>query len=137
MKQRAAVVVVNEKKILLLHRFSDGKEYYVCPGGSVEEGENVEEAAVREALEETGLSIKLGQKLWQYDNIKFNGRIEHFFAVIEYEGNLELGGPEASRNSQSDSYELVWLPISELKSVKFFPEDIQTKLLDKFLGNIT
>lgn len=134
-KQRAAVVIMDKKKILLLHRFSNAKEYYVCPGGSVDDGETVEEAAIREALEETGLAIQLGNKLWQYKNLEFGGRTENFFEVVDYKGQLELGGPEASRNSETDSYELVWLSMEKLKEVKFFPEDIKINILNKFLGN--
>lgn len=133
-KQRAAVVILDGEKILLIHRISNGNEYYICPGGGVENNETVEEGAVREALEETGLNIKLGKKLWQYNNVEFNNRIENFFIVNEYSGQLKLGGPEFLRNSKDDFYELVWLNLDKLGEIKFFPEEIKKKIISRFLS---
>src|SRR3989338_9475187 len=40
---RAVAIVVNNKKVLLIHRISYGKEYFVFPGGGVENGETIEQ----------------------------------------------------------------------------------------------
>ena len=52
----AAVLVLDSQKRLLLMKRSDSG-CWGPPGGSTEPGERVEEAAKREALEETGLQI--------------------------------------------------------------------------------
>ncbi len=59
------IVDVADDKILMIHRKRDGEVYYVVPGGGVEEGETVVEAAYRETDEETGLVIELGELLWK------------------------------------------------------------------------
>lgn len=51
----ASVIIFNEYgKVLMLHR-SDN-DCWCFPGGSIEPGEKIEEAARREVLEETGLN---------------------------------------------------------------------------------
>ena len=52
----AAILVVDSQKRLLLMKRSDNG-CWGPPGGATEPGERVEEAAKREALEETGLQI--------------------------------------------------------------------------------
>ena len=83
MKQRAAVIVVNDGRVLLMHRRKEGREYYVVPGGGVEPGETAGDAGVREAKEETGLTVKLGERLCTLDN---EGRLEHYFLATNHRG---------------------------------------------------
>ena len=52
----AAILVVDQQKRLLLMKRSDSG-CWGPPGGATEPGERVEEAAKRETLEETGLSV--------------------------------------------------------------------------------
>jgi nucleoside triphosphatase len=51
------VFIFNSKGELLLLKSHKWPDKYVVPGGHVELGERLEEAAVREAKEETGLDI--------------------------------------------------------------------------------
>jgi 8-oxo-dGTP pyrophosphatase MutT (NUDIX family) len=62
-----ALVFIARGDELLLVRQSYGKRYWSLPGGSMEHGESVEQAAVREAKEETGLDVRLapGRRLQQ------------------------------------------------------------------------
>ena len=51
------VFIFNKAGEVLLLKSHKGPEKYVVPGGHVELGERLEQAAVREAMEETGLDI--------------------------------------------------------------------------------
>ncbi|MGC9523488.1 MAG: NUDIX hydrolase [Anaerolineae bacterium] len=53
----ASVAIIEDGRVLLTKR--DDVEAWALPGGRIEAGESVVEAACREALEETGLEISV------------------------------------------------------------------------------
>lgn len=67
-------VIISDKNKILMQLRTDNKKWGL-PGGSVEIGEKVEETAVREVKEETGLTICLnGLKLFGV----FSGERQHY-----------------------------------------------------------
>ena len=51
--------ITNEKGEILLQRRSGEENIWGLPGGAIEIGESIEEAAIREVREETGLNIEV------------------------------------------------------------------------------
>jgi len=123
---RAAAAIIKDNKILLIHRFFKDKEYFVLPGGGVEEGEGIEAAAIREIKEETSLDARIDKKLFVHRN-DFDKREHHVFLVTDFEGELKLGGEEALKNCESDKYILEWHDTKEVETLKLCP--IKTKEL--------
>lgn len=56
MMPAVSAIIVNEANEVLLHRAKDDGKWYVI-GGAPDPGEDMADAAVREALEETGLAV--------------------------------------------------------------------------------
>jgi 8-oxo-dGTP diphosphatase len=53
-------IIIDDGKVVLIKRLNEPyKDHWAIPGGFVEYGEKVEDAAIREAKEETGLDIEL------------------------------------------------------------------------------
>jgi ADP-ribose pyrophosphatase YjhB (NUDIX family) len=88
-KVAAGVVPREGDKIWLLRRnIAPGDDLWTFPGGYVDLGESVPEAAVREALEETGFKVRLDGLLnvYSYTNVGI--------VLVAYRGSV-VGGKAA------------------------------------------
>ena len=72
------VAVLQNNKILLTQR--DDFETWILPGGGVEDGESIAQAAIRETKEETGLDVELTKLVGIYSRFGnfLNGHIVLF-----------------------------------------------------------
>jgi len=126
---RAAAIIIKDNKILLMHRIKDGREYWVFPGGHVEDGETPEQAAIREIMEELTLKASNPKLAFNYQN----GENEDPMFIVDVENkDPVLGGPEGERNSGNDFYEPVWIAFDNLKDLNLLPESAKEKLLKYF-----
>ncbi|MDF1539733.1 MAG: NUDIX domain-containing protein [Candidatus Thorarchaeota archaeon] len=115
------VVVFGRKGVLLVRRDKDpGKGLWSIPGGGVEIGESQETAAIREVLEETGISCEVIQLLTTADIITPNSEneIEYHFILNHYlaRGLTEEVTPESSEA------EVRWFSAYELPEDEMIPE---------------
>jgi 8-oxo-dGTP pyrophosphatase MutT (NUDIX family) len=124
--KRVGAVVIRDNKILLIHRFKNGSEYWVLPGGGVESEETVEEGLVREVKEETGLDLQKYELLGENEF----GDIHHIFYKCELaEGTPEIGGPEKENSSEQNVYILEWVPVKAMLDLEnFFPSQVKEYL---------
>jgi len=109
---RVTGVVIRDGKLLLIHRLREGNEYWVFPGGGVEEGEDFDIAIKREMLEETGLNLVSYQRM--FDQLEQNGSRCIFFICQLEPGELRLGGPEMVDNSPANQYILEWVNLEQI-----------------------
>lgn len=129
-RTRAAAIILHEDKVLLMHRNRKGFDYYVFPGGGVEEGETVEEAVVREVEEETCLKIRLDRCLYYHD---YNDESDQYYYLCEYiSGTPKLGEAnekESMRRNGKNVYEPLWVETSKLKKLLVYPLEIRDWLM--------
>jgi 8-oxo-dGTP diphosphatase len=57
-RQRANGIVLKDGHMLMVRHVHDERDYWTFPGGGIEEGETIFEAAKREVLEETGICVE-------------------------------------------------------------------------------
>jgi 8-oxo-dGTP pyrophosphatase MutT (NUDIX family) len=56
---RPCVILIEKEKVLCIESKYGNEEFLLFPGGGIEIGETIQETAIREMLEETGLNVKL------------------------------------------------------------------------------
>jgi 8-oxo-dGTP diphosphatase len=96
-------VLIHEGRVLLIRR---GKEplrgRWVVPGGTVEVGETLETALVREMEEETGIRVKPADLLTVFDRIqREGGRVLYHYVIVDYLCDYVSGAPRAGSDAEA------------------------------------
>lgn len=105
-------VIIRDGRVVLIQR---GKEplrgRWVVPGGTVELGESLEDAVVRETLEETGLQVRPLEVLIVFDRIeRQEGAVAYHYVIVDYLCEWIAGEPRAG----SDALAVAVAPPEEL-----------------------
>jgi 8-oxo-dGTP diphosphatase len=95
-------VVIHQGRVLLIRR---GKEplrgRWVVPGGTVELGETLEAAIVREVREETGLVVVPREVVTVFDRIERDGdSVRYHYVIVDYLCDYVSGTPRASSDAE-------------------------------------
>ncbi|MCW3999327.1 MAG: NUDIX hydrolase [Candidatus Bathyarchaeota archaeon] len=109
------MVILKDGEIALIKRGNQpalGK--WTVPGGLVELGESLEDAAIREAKEETCLIVEKPRLLGVVDQIDRDedGKIKYHYVIIDYLVRVVSGNIAAA----SDAAELRWVTLSEVEN---------------------
>ena len=128
-RETARVVLVNSQReiFLLLTEFDPEvglPARWLTPGGGIDPGETLLDAAVRELFEETGLRIHrelLGETLWSFsgrwnwgDGQNHHTYVDHIF-VLEVE-NFTLDDSSWTLDEHRDILQYRWWNLAELNA---------------------
>lgn len=115
---------MHDGRVLLIRR---GKPpllgRWVVPGGTVERGESLEEALVREMKEETDLSVRPVDLLTVFDRIERDpgGEVTYHYVIVDYLCEYVSGTPHAG----SDALEAAWAGPGDLDRFDLPPKALE------------
>jgi 8-oxo-dGTP diphosphatase len=127
-RRRASAIIIAAQKILLIHRKnSERGEYYIFPGGGIEEGETPEQTAIRELKEEGGVEIS-NLRLFSQSAESTIYRDQYFF-FADIKNNAKPVWQEKEKQTPDNSYAFVWLDINLLATTEVLPHEIRIQLI--------
>ena len=120
MRIRGAVVIIKNNKVALIRREKAGRIYFVFPGGKQEMGETIEQCAKREAFEELGVEVEIGELITQ---VPYNG-IQYYYHAKIIGGQFGTGQGEEFTDTTKGSYLPMWVELENLKVLDVVPPEV-------------
>ena len=111
-----AIIIEGPRVVLVKRAHPPLQAEWSIPGGALEVGELVREAAVREAREETGLVVEPVELLGVYDRVLRNPeqRVQYHYVLVDFLCRRVAGELAAA----SDAAEVRWFTREELPGLK-------------------
>jgi ADP-ribose pyrophosphatase len=110
-------VVFKDGCVLLVRRGQPpAEDFWAIPGGSVEIGEALQEAAEREILEETGIHIRASKPIYTFDVIDrdADGKVRFHYVIVDLAADYVGGEPKPG----DDALEARWVSADEINDLK-------------------
>jgi len=134
----ASVFIRNAQGEILLQQRVDNSEW-VLPGGAMDPGESITQAAVRELYEETGLNIEVTRLVGVYSDptniFSYDNGDQVHAIVLLFEGKIISGilKPDGEETAQIDYFPIDHLPdnLSEQQRIRI--SDALAKEMQAFI----
>jgi ADP-ribose pyrophosphatase len=118
-----AVVFRGDEILLVKRGRAPSLGLWAIPGGSVELGETLRQAAEREVREETGVVIRARSIVYTFDVIERgdDGRILHHYVIVDFLADWIAGEPCAA----DDAVDAAWFRVTELDALPISAETLR------------
>ena len=122
-----ALIIQGSKFVLVRRSKPPSQGEWSIPGGLVRVGETLKQAAIREALEETGLIVKTGALVELVERIIHDndGRVRYHYVIADYRCSIVSG----TLGAGSDASEACWAEKDHLGEFKL--PSIALSVIDK------
>src|SRR6202158_514433 len=116
-------IIIEDSRVLLVKRAHPPLQaQWSIPGGVLEVRELVRDAAIREAREETGLTVEPGELLGVYDRILRDSeqRVQYHYVLVDFLCRRVAGDLAAA----SDASDVRWFTREELPALRLAEDTI-------------
>ena len=118
-----SIIIGGDRVVLVKRAHPPIQGQWSIPGGVLEVGELVREAAIREAREETGLIVEPGELLGVFDRILRDSekRVQYHYVLIDFLCK-RVGGELLAA---SDAAEVRWFTLEELPALNLAEDTLE------------
>ena len=111
-----AVILDGDRIVLVQRNREPSRGLWTFPGGAVELGESIQDAVRREALEETGLVVEVGEVATAIDHIvrDADGQVLYHYIIVDYLARPRGGTLRAG----SDVSDARWATLADLEALE-------------------
>lgn len=133
---RPSVIFIEDGKVLCIDWNTGGTRHLVFPGGRLENGETLKEAAIREVREEVGVDCEIGSLAYVQDLIferSSNKRVIDFIFI----GKRTSEKKYPVTTDGGKILDVKWLSFDEFSKSAFLPSEIRTRLEKDYLSGFS
>ena len=118
-----SIIIERDRVVLVKRAHPPIQGHWSIPGGVLEVGEMIREAAIREAREETGLMVETGELLGVFDRILRDPehRVQYHYVLIDFLCR-RIGGELLAA---SDAVEVRWFTREELPGLSLAEDTLE------------
>lgn len=118
-----AIVFKDDKVLLVLRANPPAEEQWAIPGGRVELGETLQEAAEREIKEETGIIIRAREPVFTFDVIDRDDakRVRFHYVIVDLAADYISGEPQPG----DDALGARWISPDKLNTLPVSPTTLK------------
>ena len=134
---RAAGILIEDEKILLVRVKDHTGVYWIPPGGGMEnEDSTTKDALRREFREETNLRVKVGdlicvREFQEQQPLRYHA--EFFYLIDSYEGEPSKENL-IGLNDQDYIQDVEWVRLDTIKNLRVYPAELKSSLIDDALN---
>jgi 8-oxo-dGTP diphosphatase len=125
---RPSVIIIKENKLLVVHSTYNDEDFFLLPGGGIDDTETIYECAIREVKEETNQDVDIIKVVYLNDYIVDSGRCLNIYLLGKLKSNSEITHLKDPCISENKIKKAEWVELDKLLQLDFRPKKLIEKI---------